>query len=124
MTQEHKGNHNRVGRFDILSKRRVFLGHHILVIQKSEYANKTMLFTFLYTKSFPGTHSQCIDFFPHFKRNRCFGDDQSMSKKCALNLHRLWRFYSFVFSACLMISLRSYIKYSKECFIRYPNTLK
>ena len=23
-----------------------------------------------------------------------------------------------------MISLRSYIKHSKECFIRYPNTLK
>ena len=37
-----------------------------------------------------------------------------------LNLHR---FYSFVFPH-LMISLRRYIKHSKECFIRFPNTLK
>ena len=28
------------------------------------------------------------------------------------------------FSTHLVIRLRSYIKHSKECFIRYPNTLK
>ena len=41
---------------------RVFLGH-ILVILKSEYANKTVLFTFPHTKTFSGTHSQCSDYF-------------------------------------------------------------
>ena len=48
---------------------RVFF-RHILIILKSEYANKTMLFTFSQGKFFPGTHNQstCSDFFPYFTR--------------------------------------------------------
>ena len=35
---------------------------------------------------------------------------------------RFWGLFIPLFSWYLMVGLRSYIKHSKECFIRYPNT--
>ena len=42
---------------------------------------------------------------------------------CDLNYHKIWWTFALI-SPRIINGLRSYIKHSKGCFIRHPNTLK
>ena len=43
---------------------------------------------------------------------------------CDPNYHKIWWTFLLLISLRIIDALRSYIKLSKECFIRYPNTSK